>query len=133
MHHLSFYSSPLIIEKYTYFSNLKFLKFTLRNNLNHCFQQADLHLKWLLDPLPVDARVIVSASENTCPQAWRSWPTVSLGCLGTKNVRELLRAELATLDAWLDGESESRILTHCRTVSTSCPLYVMLLARHLAR
>nr|KAG5697850.1 hypothetical protein BaRGS_017107 [Batillaria attramentaria] len=96
------------------------------------FPQADVHLKWLLDPLPVDARVIVSVSEGTCPQAWRSWPTVSLGCLGTKNVRELLRAELAMLDAWLDAESESRILTHCRTLPTSCPLYVMLLARHIA-
>ncbi|XP_076448503.1 nephrocystin-3-like isoform X2 [Babylonia areolata] len=96
------------------------------------FPQADVHLKWLLDPLPVDARVIVSVTESTCPQAWRSWPTVNLGCLGTKNVRELLRAELATLDSWLDAESESRILTHCRTLPTSCPLYIMLLARHLA-
>ena len=36
------------------------------------FEQADVHLKWLLDPLPVDARVIVSVNEDTCPQAWRS-------------------------------------------------------------
>ena len=35
------------------------------------FQQADVHLKWLLDPLPVDARVIVSVNEESCPQAWR--------------------------------------------------------------
>lgn len=34
-------------------------------------QQADVHLKWLLDPLPVDARVVVSVDEDTCPQAWR--------------------------------------------------------------
>lgn len=96
------------------------------------FQQAEVHLKWLLDPLPVDARVIVSVTDNTCPQAWRSWPTVNLGCLGTKNVRELLRAEFATLDSWLDAESESRILTHCRTLPTSCPLYIMVMARHIA-
>ncbi|PVD37428.1 hypothetical protein C0Q70_00018 [Pomacea canaliculata] len=96
------------------------------------FPQAEVHLKWLLDPLPVDARVIVSVGETTCPQAWRSWPTLNLGCLGTKNIRELLRAELAMLDARVDAESESRILTHCRTLPTSCPLYIMLLARHLA-
>ena len=30
-----------------------------------------MHLKWLLDPLPVDARVIVSVNEETCPPAWR--------------------------------------------------------------
>lgn len=34
-------------------------------------QQAEIHLKWLLDPLPVDVRVIVTADEETCPQAWR--------------------------------------------------------------
>jgi nephrocystin-3 len=34
-------------------------------------QQAEVHLKWLKDPLPVDTRIIVSASEDTCPQSWR--------------------------------------------------------------
>jgi hypothetical protein len=29
------------------------------------------YLKWLKDPLPVDTRIIVSASEDTCPQSWR--------------------------------------------------------------
>ena len=35
------------------------------------FQQTELYLKWLLDPLPIEARVIVSAQEETCPQTWR--------------------------------------------------------------
>lgn len=28
-------------------------------------------MKWLIDPLPVNVRVIVSVNVETCPQAWR--------------------------------------------------------------
>ncbi|XP_071103665.1 nephrocystin-3-like [Haliotis cracherodii] len=96
------------------------------------FPQVDVHLKWLLDPLPVDARVIVSCHEDTCLQTWRSWPTLCVESLTNKNVKELVRAEVATLDAFVSPEFESKILTHCRTPSTCCPLYVMVLARHIA-
>ncbi|PKU35281.1 hypothetical protein llap_14413 [Limosa lapponica baueri] len=33
-------------------------------------QQAEKHMKWLIDPLPVNVRVIVSVNVETCPQAW---------------------------------------------------------------
>ncbi|XP_060562366.1 nephrocystin-3-like [Ruditapes philippinarum] len=96
------------------------------------FHQAETHLKWLLDPLPVDARVIVSASEETCPQSWRSWPTLQVEPLSNKNVKELLRAELVTLGASLNNEDETKVLTHCRNNPTCIPLYVMVLSRHTA-
>ncbi|CAG5131837.1 unnamed protein product, partial [Candidula unifasciata] len=86
------------------------------------FQQADVHLKWLLDPLPVDARVIVSASEETCPPAWRF--SVSL--------LELLWAELSSMNCGIDLELERKIINQCRTPSMCCPLFVSLLARHIA-
>lgn len=35
-------------------------------------QQAERHMKWLIDPLPVNVRVVVSVNVETCPQAWRS-------------------------------------------------------------
>lgn len=28
-------------------------------------------MKWLIDPLPVNVRVIVSVNVETCPQPWR--------------------------------------------------------------
>ncbi|CAH3024140.1 unnamed protein product, partial [Porites evermanni] len=34
-------------------------------------QGAPSHMQWLLDPLPVGARVILSVTESTCPIAWR--------------------------------------------------------------
>lgn len=34
-------------------------------------QQAERHMKWLIDPLPVNVRVVVSVNVETCPQAWR--------------------------------------------------------------
>ncbi|KAL4217270.1 Nephrocystin-3 [Mactra antiquata] len=96
------------------------------------FQHAETHLKWLLDPLPVDARVIVSAHEDTCPQSWRSWPTLQVEPLSNKNVKELLRAELATFGASMNNEDETKVLTHCRNNATCIPLYVMVLSRHIA-
>ncbi|KAK3083411.1 hypothetical protein FSP39_021957 [Pinctada imbricata] len=95
------------------------------------FSQAEVHLKWLLDPLPVDVRMIVSCNDKTCPQAWRSWPTVRVEPLSNKNVKELIHAELATLDADI-GSEDGLILTHCRTPATCSPLYVMVLTRHIA-
>ena len=35
------------------------------------FQGGEQHLGWLLDPLPVDARVVLSANDETCPESWR--------------------------------------------------------------
>ncbi|XP_069108020.1 nephrocystin-3-like [Argopecten irradians] len=96
------------------------------------FQQAEVHLKWLLDPLPVDTRVIVSVTDETCPQAWRSWPTLQVEPLSNKNVKELIHAELAIQNTQISQEEETLILTHCRTAPTCCPLYVMVLARHIA-
>ncbi|XP_005107932.1 nephrocystin-3 [Aplysia californica] len=96
------------------------------------FQQADVHLKWLLDPLPVDARVIVSVNEDSCPQAWRSWPTLHMEPCSSKHVKELLWAELSSLGASMAPETERRILAQCRTPATCCPLYVSLIARHIA-
>lgn len=38
-----------------------------------CFisQNAERHMKWLIDPLPANVRVLVSVNVESCPQAWR--------------------------------------------------------------
>ena len=35
------------------------------------FQKCEQHLKWLLDPLPVDTRVVLSVQNKTCPSIWK--------------------------------------------------------------
>ncbi|KAK6166073.1 hypothetical protein SNE40_022850 [Patella caerulea] len=95
------------------------------------FEQAEVHLKWLLDPLPVDARVIVSAEENTCPQVWRSWPTLLLDSFSVKNIKELFCTELSTNDVIVSNENERKILSHCGTMETCTPLYVMIIAAYV--
>lgn len=66
------------------------------------------------------------------PLFLRSWPTLQVEPLSNKNVKELLRAELATLGASLNNEDETKVLTHCRNNPTCIPLYVMVLSRHIA-
>lgn len=34
-------------------------------------KQVEKHMKWLIDPLPVNVRVIVSVNVESCPAAWR--------------------------------------------------------------
>lgn len=61
----------------------------------------------------------------------RAWPTLHVEPLSNKNVKELIHAELATMDAQI-GSEDGLILTHCRTPATCSPLYVMVLTRHIA-
>lgn len=102
------------------------------DGLDKC-QDGEQYLLWLLDPLPVDARVVVAVDEETCAPAWRSWPALNVETLFNKDVRDILRAEIsASGGSALSAEQESRVLTHCRTAHTCCPLYVVVLAAHVA-
>lgn len=43
---------------------------------------------WLMDPLPVDLRVIVSLRNDACPPSWRSWPLLSIDPMTESEVKE---------------------------------------------
>ncbi|XP_028290480.1 nephrocystin-3 isoform X2 [Gouania willdenowi] len=92
-------------------------------------QQAERHMKWLIDPLPVNVRVVVSVNVETCPQAWRLWPTLHLDPLSPKEVRSIISAECQSLDLKLTKEQEKQLERHCRSASTCNALYVTLLAK----
>uniref|UniRef100_A0A8C4VPI1 Nephrocystin-3 n=1 Tax=Gopherus evgoodei TaxID=1825980 RepID=A0A8C4VPI1_9SAUR len=91
-------------------------------------QQAEKHMKWLIDPLPVNVRVIVSVNVETCPQAWRLWPTLHLEPLNSKDVKRLISAECSCADVKLTKEQEKKLEKHCRSATTCNALYVTLLA-----
>ena len=77
--------------------------------------------------------MVISVDDVTCPPSWKSWPTVRLGEFTNKNVKDLLRAELALFALTISPESENRILTYCRTPQTANPLYVVIMASDLAQ
>ncbi|CAB1440249.1 unnamed protein product [Pleuronectes platessa] len=92
-------------------------------------QQAERHMKWLIDPLPVNVRVVVSVNVETCPQAWRLWPTLHLDPLSPRDVRSVVNAECQSIDFKLTKDQEKKLERHCRSASTCNALYVTLLAR----
>ncbi|XP_061522142.1 nephrocystin-3-like isoform X2 [Phycodurus eques] len=92
-------------------------------------QQAERHMKWLIDPLPVNVRVVVSVNVETCPQAWRLWPTLHLDPLSPREVRSVVIAECLSADLQLTKDQEKKLERHCRSASTCNALYVTLLAR----
>lgn len=92
-------------------------------------QHAERHMKWLIDPLPVNVRVVVSVNVETCPQAWRLWPTLHLDPLSPKEVKSVVNAECQSMDLKLSKEQEKKLERHCRSASTCNALYVTLLAR----
>ncbi|KAM8823241.1 nephrocystin-3 isoform 2-T2 [Spinachia spinachia] len=94
-------------------------------------QQAERHMKWLIDPLPVNVRVVVSVKVETCPQAWRLWPTLHLDPLSPKEVRSVVNAECQAMDTQLTKDQEKKLEKHCRSASTCNALYVTLLGRML--
>ncbi|KAM6978092.1 nephrocystin-3 [Aplochiton taeniatus] len=92
-------------------------------------QHTERHMKWLIDPLPVNVRVVVSVNVETCPQAWRLWPTLHLDPLSPKEVRSVINAECLAMDLKLTKDQEKKLERHCRSASTCNALYVTLLAR----
>ncbi|XP_017262321.1 nephrocystin-3 [Kryptolebias marmoratus] len=91
--------------------------------------QAERHMKWLIDPLPVNVRVVVSVNVETCPQAWRLWPTLHLDPLSPREVKSVVTAECQGMDLKLTKDQEKKLERHCRSASTCNALYVTLLAR----
>uniref|UniRef100_A0A1A8MKF9 Nephrocystin-3 n=1 Tax=Nothobranchius pienaari TaxID=704102 RepID=A0A1A8MKF9_9TELE len=91
--------------------------------------QGERHMKWLIDPLPVNVRVVVSVNVETCPEAWRLWPTLHLDPLSPREVRSVVSAEVQGTDLKLNKDQEKKLERHCRSASTCNTLYVTLLAR----
>uniref|UniRef100_A0A672J741 Nephrocystin-3 n=1 Tax=Salarias fasciatus TaxID=181472 RepID=A0A672J741_SALFA len=96
-------------------------------------QQAERHMKWLIDPLPVNVRVVVSVNVETCPQAWRLWPTLHLDPLSPREVRSVVNAECHSSELKLTKDQEKKLERHCRSASTCNALYVTLLAKIVTR
>ncbi|MBN3308032.1 NPHP3 protein, partial [Amia calva] len=96
-------------------------------------QQVERHMKWLIDPLPVNVRVIVSVNVETCPQAWRLWPTLHLDPLYPRDVKAVIAAECQSVGIKLTKEQEKKLERHCRSASTCNALYVTLLAKMIAK
>ncbi|XP_048366750.1 nephrocystin-3 isoform X2 [Sphaerodactylus townsendi] len=95
-------------------------------------QQAEKHMKWLIDPLPVNVRVVVSVNVETCPQAWRLWPTLHLDPLNMNDVKSLINEECSFANLKLTEDQEKKLEKHCHSSTTCNALYVTLLARMVA-
>ncbi|NP_001072733.2 nephrocystin-3 [Xenopus tropicalis] len=100
------------------------------DSIDH-IQQSEKHMKWLIDPLPVNVRVIVSVNVETCPQAWRLWPTLHLDPLNSKDVKSLINMECGRANIILTKEQERKLERHCRSATTCNALYVTLIAKLL--
>uniref|UniRef100_A0A8C7VV09 Nephrocystin-3 n=1 Tax=Oncorhynchus mykiss TaxID=8022 RepID=A0A8C7VV09_ONCMY len=96
-------------------------------------QQAERHMKWLIDPLPVNVRVVVSVNVETCPQAWRLWPTLHLDPLNPREVKSVINTECLAADVKLTKDQDKKLERHCRSASTCNALYVTLLAKMITK
>lgn len=92
-------------------------------------QNAERHMKWLIDPLPANVRVLVSVNVETCPQAWRLWPTLHLDPLNPREVKSAISTECVNVDIKLTKDQEKKLERHCRSAATCNALYISLLAR----
>ncbi|XP_070582462.1 nephrocystin-3 [Erythrolamprus reginae] len=95
-------------------------------------QQAEKHMKWLIDPLPVNVRVMVSVNVESCPQAWRLWPTLHLEPLTIRYVKYLINEECKSESLKLTREQEKKLEKHSNSSSRCTALYVTLLGRMVA-
>uniref|UniRef100_S4R6I1 Nephrocystin-3 n=1 Tax=Petromyzon marinus TaxID=7757 RepID=S4R6I1_PETMA len=96
-------------------------------------QHAERHLPWLIDPLPVNLRVVVSVNVETCPQPWRLWPTLHLDALSPSHVKTLIQKECSTVGLSLTDHQVKRLDIHFRSATTCNALYTTLVARMVSR
>ncbi|XP_008847642.2 nephrocystin-3-like, partial [Nannospalax galili] len=89
------------------------------------------YMKWLIDPLPVNVRVTVSVNVETCPAAWRLWPTLHLDPLNPKD-ESIIIAECDFSDIILSKEQEKQLEQHCHSTTTRNALYVTLFGKMMA-
>ncbi|XP_076147214.1 nephrocystin-3 isoform X1 [Alosa pseudoharengus] len=94
-------------------------------------QNAERNMKWLIDPLPANVRVLVSVNVETCPQAWRLWPTIHLDPLSSKEMRNMITMHCMTAEIKLGKEQERKLETHCKSAATCNALYISVLVRLL--
>ncbi|KAB1283123.1 Nephrocystin-3 [Camelus dromedarius] len=84
----------------------------------YIFKQVEKHMKWLIDPLPVNVRVIVSVNVETCPPAWRYAADFRWFCIFVLFLGKLVQ--------------EKKLERHCRSATTCNALYVTLFGKMLA-
>ncbi|XP_041923941.1 nephrocystin-3 isoform X5 [Alosa sapidissima] len=94
-------------------------------------KNAERNMKWLIDPLPANVRVLVSVNVETCPQAWRLWPTIHLDPLSSKEMRNMMTVHCMTAGIKLGKEQERKLETHCKSAATCNALYISVLVRLL--
>uniref|UniRef100_A0A671KIL4 Nephrocystin-3 n=1 Tax=Sinocyclocheilus anshuiensis TaxID=1608454 RepID=A0A671KIL4_9TELE len=76
-------------------------------------QNAEQHMKWLIDPLPANVRVLVSVNVETCPQAWRLWPTLHLDPLNPREVKSVISTECVNSDIKLTKDQVNILVSLC--------------------
>ncbi|KAI5933538.1 Nephrocystin-3 [Manis javanica] len=95
------------------------------------FKQVDKHMQWLIDPLPMNMRVIVSVNMETYPPAWRLWPTLHLDPLNPKDAKSIIIAECHSVDIKLSKEQEKQLERHCCSATTCNAHYVTLFSKNV--
>ncbi|KXJ28343.1 nephrocystin-3 [Exaiptasia diaphana] len=85
------------------------------------------HMQWLLDPLPVGTRVILSVSTNTCANAWKLWPTLNLEPLSKDNQRKMV----SSLCSESIQDQINKAITECSNKAISNPRFLSLVVAEI--
>nr|CAB3264423.1 nephrocystin-3-like [Phallusia mammillata] len=91
-------------------------------------KDAQRNFHWLLDPLHVGVRVVISVGVDSCPEEWRHIPTLHLEPLSIQSVKLLLNHHAKSRDVSIPNTLERDVVSQCRTATTCHPLYVTLLS-----
>ncbi|EPQ06111.1 Nephrocystin-3, partial [Myotis brandtii] len=78
-------------------------------------QQVEKHMKWLIDPLPVNVRVIVSVNVETCPPAWSAGRSGNLDkilhqCFQCQDTVSLYRLVLRSIQESMANDMDKELM-----------------------
>ncbi|GAB1294598.1 Nephrocystin-3 [Apodemus speciosus] len=96
-------------------------------------QQVEKHMKWLIDPLPVNVRVIVSVNVETCPVAWRVVAYTASRSFKPHRRHIYHNRRMPLCGHAVEQRAVEKMLEqHCRPATTRHALYVTLFSKMMA-
>jgi len=96
-------------------------------------QDLNIYLKWLVDPLPVGCRVVISVGSDDYPKEWSSLPKLEISPLEEVEARELLSSLWVSDRIPVSSDLISGILEMFSSEAVKNPLFLTIVSRILSK
>eukprot|EP00794_Sanderia_malayensis_P004721 gene4721-5344_t len=89
------------------------------------------YMKWVVDPLPVGCRLVISVTNDNCPKEWRSWTQLNIQPFTRRETKEFVEMSWRNETISFSPELMNQISTQFNQNALENPMYLTLLTKQL--